>query len=339
MHDRHNTSVHSPNPIHIAVVIPAYKVKRHVLGVIEKIGEEVEIIYVVDDACPEGSGKFVQENTRDSRVQVLFNPENLGVGGATKHGYEQALLAGMDIAIKVDGDGQMDPALIPLFVRPLAEGRADYAKGNRFFSYEHVSRMPPMRLFGNAVLTFITKASSGYWNIYDPNNGFTAIHRRALSMLPLQKVHDRYFFESDMLFRLNSIRAVVMDIPMTAVYEDEESGLRIKDILLLFLSGHAKNFAKRLTYNYFLRDFTIASLELLVGTAFLLFGIIYGGNHWAHSIITQDVAPGGVVMLAGLSVIVGTQLLLSVFNYDVQNIPRTPLSLFDDHQPAPRTTC
>jgi len=317
------------NKHHIAVVIPCYKVKRHILNVIQRIGPEVEKIYVVDDCCPDKSGLFVKENNQDPRVCVLFNEVNKGVGGATKRGYEEALKEEMEVVIKIDGDGQMDPSLIPMFIKPILDGQCDYTKGNRFFSYDHLSRMPKIRLFGNAVLTFFTKASSGYWNIYDPNNGYTAIHCRALKMLPREKIHNRYFFESDMLFRLNSIRAVVMDVPMVAVYEDEESGLRIKDILMLFLSGHAKNFLKRIMYNYFLRDFTIASLELIVGTLFILFGFIYGGINWAQSIILHNTAPGGVVMLAGLTVIVGTQLLLSVFNYDVQNVPRIPLAIFD----------
>lgn len=314
----------------MAVVIPSYKVKKHVLDVIARMGPEVNTIYVVDDCCPENSGQYVQQHNTDPRVRVLYNDVNKGVGGATKHGYQEALADGMDIVIKVDGDGQMDPALIPMFIKPLLDGRADYTKGNRFFSYEHFNRMPRIRLFGNAVLTFFTKASSGYWNIFDPNNGFTAIHRRALGMLPLDKINNRYFFESDMLFRLNSIRAVVLDVPMVAVYEDEESGLRIKDILLLFLKGHAINFGKRIGYNYFLRDFNMASLELLCSIGLLVFGFIYGGIHWAHSVMTQNPAAGGVVMLAGLSVIVGVQLFLSVFNYDVQNTPRIPLSAFED---------
>ncbi len=321
----------------VAVVIPCYKVTQHIMRVIEKIGSEVTRIYTVDDCCPDKSGQYIQQHNADPRVVVLFNEINKGVGGATKRGYEEALKDGMDIVIKVDGDGQMDPTLIPQFIEPLISSRADYTKGNRFFSYEHVSRMPGIRLFGNAILTFFTKASSGYWNIYDPNNGYTAIHRNALSMLPLDKIHNRYFFESDMLFRLNSIRAVVMDVPMVAVYEDEESGLKIKEILLQFLSGHARNFGKRLAYNYFLRDFNLASLELLIGTLLLIFGTIYGGINWAHSVTTGNTAAGGIVMLAGLSIIVSIQLLLSVFNYDVQNVPRSPLATFKRNSSSSRS--
>ncbi len=314
----------------VAVVIPSYKVSKHVLDVIAGIGQEVSRIYAVDDCCPEHSGEFIEKNTTDPRVVVLYNEINKGVGGATKRGYEEALKDGMDIVVKVDGDGQMNPALIPMFIKPILDGRTDYSKGNRFFSYELVSSMPRVRLIGNAVLTFFTKASSGYWHIYDPNNGFTAIHRRALSMLPLDKISNRYFFESDMLFRLNSVRAVVLDVPMRAVYEDEESSLKIRDILVQFLTGHIRNFGKRIMYNYFVRDFNMASLELLFSVGLLMFGFIYGGIHWAHSVMTQNPAAGGVVMLAGLSVIVGVQLFLSVFNYDVQNTPRIPLSVFED---------
>jgi len=319
----------------IAVVIPCYKVKGQVLDVIEQIGPEVSYIFAVDDACPEQSGKYIEEHCKDPRVEVLYNPVNKGVGGATKRGYQEVLSRNIDIAVKVDGDGQMNPALIPIFVKPIVDGHADYTKGNRFFSFEHVGSMPGVRLFGNAVLTFFSKASSGYWNIYDPNNGYTALHRHALSMLPLKKINDGYFFESDMLFRLNSVRALVMDVPMTAVYGEEESNLKIRDVLPLFLINHVKNFFKRIAYNYFLRDFTIASLEMLLGTFLLLFGFIYGGANWIQSVATSQAAAGGVVMLSGLTVIVGVQLLLSVFNYDVQNVPRTPLCRFDMWQSSP----
>ncbi|MBP8141407.1 MAG: glycosyltransferase family 2 protein, partial [Acidovorax sp.] len=148
----------------IAVAIPCYKVTQHVLGVIAAIGPEVEAIYAVDDACPDGSGRFIEEHNRDPRVRVLYNPQNLGVGGAIVTAYKAAIADGMDIVVKIDGDGQMNPALLSHFVRPLLRGEADYTKGNRFFRPESVQGMPPVRLFGNAVLSFLTKLSCGYWN-------------------------------------------------------------------------------------------------------------------------------------------------------------------------------
>ena len=178
----------------VAVVIPSYRVTAHVLGVIARMGPEVTRIYVVDDACPDASGNFVQLHCRDARVKVLRHPENRGVGGAVKTGYRQALLDGADVVVKVDGDGQMDPLLIPHFIQPLLDGRADYTKGNRFYNLEHIRRMPGLRLFGNAMLSLAAKLSTGYWNVFDVTNGFTAVHAKVLQRLPLDKISDRYFF-------------------------------------------------------------------------------------------------------------------------------------------------
>ncbi|ENB3543762.1 glycosyltransferase family 2 protein, partial [Escherichia coli] len=152
----------------VSVVIPSYKVKKHIIGVIRSIPICVEKIYVVDDCCPDGSGDYVLSENTDKRVVVLKNDENLGVGGAVMHGYKKAIEDNMDIVIKLDGDGQMDPNLIPKFIEPILLGEADYTKGNRFFNLDNISQMPKIRLFGNAVLSLMTKFSSGYWNLFDP---------------------------------------------------------------------------------------------------------------------------------------------------------------------------
>lgn len=172
----------------IAVVIPSFRVKSHINRVLSSIGQEVWRIYVVDDCCPDESGNFVRQNCRDPRVQVLWNKQNLGVGGAVLAGYRAAIADGANVIVKIDGDGQMDPALLPLFVAPIIAGEADYTKGNRFYNLENVRSMPPVRLIGNAVLSFMTKFSSGYWNIFDPTNGYTAIHANVIRILPLEKI-------------------------------------------------------------------------------------------------------------------------------------------------------
>lgn len=308
----------------VAVVIPSYKVKNHILDVITSIGKEVDKIYVIDDCCPENTGKFVLENVKDNRVNVLFNPENLGVGGAVMHGYQQALSDNIDIIVKIDGDGQMDPSLIKNFITPIIAGEADYTKGNRFFNLEKITKMPKIRLFGNAVLSFITKISSGYWNIFDPTNGYTAIHRDVVKNLPMNKISKRYFFESDILFRLNTIRAVVVDIPMDAKYEDEESSLKISKIIGDFLFKHSRNFLKRIFYNYYLRDMSLASLELPVGILLLMFGLITGSINWIDTINTGNPATSGTVMLSGLPIILGLQLILAFIGHDVDNVPKRP---------------
>ncbi|TXH31024.1 MAG: glycosyltransferase family 2 protein [Burkholderiaceae bacterium] len=310
----------------IAVAIPCYKVTQHVLGVIAAIGPEVHAIYAVDDARPDHSGNFIQTHNQDPRVKVLFNPENRGVGGAIITAYKAAIADGMDIVVKIDGDGQMNPALLPKFIRPLLRGEADYTKGNRFFRPESVQAMPPVRLFGNAVLSFMTKLSCGYWNLMDPTNGYTAARTCVLAELPLDKLEKRYFFETDMLFRLNTLRAVVKDIPMDSVYADEESNLKIGKVLPEFLKKHASRLWRRYVYNYFVRDFNVGTLYSLFGVLLLTVGTTFGAMHWLDSALSKHPATSGTVMLAALPVLIGIQFLIAFLHYDVSNLPTDTLS-------------
>jgi glycosyltransferase involved in cell wall biosynthesis len=309
----------------VAVVIPSYKVTRHILGVIAAIGPEVARIYVVDDQCPDGSGAFVRTNCRDPRVTVIEHEQNQGVGGAVMSGYRAAIAEGAAVIVKIDGDGQMDASLIPDFVAPILAGEADYTKGNRFFDLERIGSMPPMRLFGNAVLSFLTKLSSGYWDLFDPTNGYTAIHADAARYLPFDKISRRYFFETDMLFRLNTLGAVVTDVPMDAVYGDEVSNLKISRIVTEFAAKHARNFFKRLFYNYYLRNMSLASIELPLGVASLVFGLVFGATHWIEAVRHGTATPAGTVMVAALPVIMGVQLILAFLAYDIASVPRRPL--------------
>lgn len=305
----------------ISVVIPSYKVINHIIDVINGIGPEVSRIYVVDDCCPEGTGAFVKRNSKDSRVVVIFHKENQGVGGAVMTGYVAAINDGMEVIVKVDGDGQMDPDLIPLFVAPILAGEADYTKGNRFFDLEEIRAMPKIRLFGNAVLSFMTKISSGYWNLFDPTNGYTAIHRDVARHLPFNKISRRYFFETDILFRLNILRAVVVDIPMDAKYGDEVSNLKVSKVVGEFFVKHVRNFSKRIFYNYYLRDMSLASIELPVGLILFLFGLFFGLTHWWYSVDLGVPSSAGTVMLSALPVIVGLQLILAFLGHDISSVP------------------
>lgn len=310
----------------IAVAIPCYKVTRHVLGVIEAIGPEVERIYAVDDACPSGSGQFIEENNLDDRVRVLYHTENRGVGGAMITAYKAAITESIDIVVKIDGDGQMNPQLLPQFVKPLISGKADYTKGNRFYRPESVQDMPPIRLFGNAVLSFLTKFSCGYWNVMDPTNGYTAIRTPLLTLLPLDKLECRYFFETDMLFRLNTLRAVVKDVPMDSVYGNEESNLKISKVLPEFVHKHCSRLWRRYVYNYLVRDFNIGTMYSLCGMLLLLSGSAFGLAHWITSTATGTPATSGTVMLAALPTMIGIQCLIAFLHYDVSNVPTDPLS-------------
>jgi dolichol-phosphate mannosyltransferase len=308
----------------IAVLIPCYKVRQHILSVIEHIGAEINRIYVIDDCCPDKSGDFVSENCRDPRVVVLRNSTNQGVGGAVMTGYRAAIADGMDIMVKIDGDGQMDPNLISDFVSPIIAGNADYTKGNRFFNLEKISAMPKARLLGNAGLSFMTKLSSGYWDLFDPTNGYTAIHRDVAKHLPLDKISQRYFFETDMLFRLNTLGALVVDVPMDAKYEDEVSNLKISKVIGEFFVKHLRNGVKRIFYNYYLRGMSLASLELPIGLILFLGGAVFGVSHWVESLRSDIPTPAGTVMLSALPIIVGIQFLLAFIGHDISSSPKLP---------------
>ena len=258
---------------------------------------------------------------------MLFHTVNQGVGGAVVTGYRRALADGYKVIVKMDGDNQMDPAHLPALVAPLLRGHADYAKGNRFFDVYSLNTMPTVRLLGNAGLSFLLKAVTGYWDIMDPTNGYTAIHRVALSRLPLDQIDRRYFFESDMLFRLATIRAVVQDIPMPAIYGDEVSNLKISRVLLDFPWKCAVRIFKRFFYRYILQDFNIGSVETIVGLVMLLFGGVFGIWHWIVSVNSGQVASAGTVMIAILPIVVGVQLLLSAISFDITNRPSQSLQL------------
>ena len=311
----------------IAVVIPCYKVVRHIQEVIEQIGPEVDRIYCVDDACPERSGDHIESAIVDPRVRVVRNPVNLGVGGAVMNGYRHAIGDGATVIVKVDGDGQMDPGLIETFVRPILNGEADYTKGNRFFDLQEIKQMPLLRRIGNLGLSFLAKASTGYWDIFDPTNGYTAIHSRAAARLPFDSISNRYFFETDMLFRLNTLRGVVVDIPMDAKYGEEVSNLKISKIFGEFLGKHMRNLFKRVVYNYYLRDMPIASLELAASVLLLTFGSIFGIVNWWMSARADASTPLGTIMIATVCVVSGLQFLLAFLAYDTSAIPRRPIHL------------
>ena len=308
----------------IHVVIPAYKVERHILDLIPRIGPEVEKIWVVDDACPNGSGELVKTKSKDKRVVVLHNEENLGVGGAVIAGYRAALAASADVVVKLDGDGQMFPEDIPTLIKPIELGEADYTKGNRFDSLDDLYQMPRVRIFGNAVLSLWSKLSSGYWGVTDPTNGFTAIHRAVLQKIELDKLSSRYFFESDMLFRLNISGAVVEDVALPARYGEEKSNLKIRKVLVEFPLKHTRNLLKRIFYRYYLREWSIASFELPLSLGLSIFGAWFGVSSFLAAAGAGRATTAGQATIASLAIILGVQLMLSFLSYDIQSEPRIP---------------
>jgi hypothetical protein len=185
--------------------------------------------------------------------------------------------------------------------------------------------MPALRIIGNAILSFMAKFSTGYWDIFDPTNGFTAIHKDVAKSLPFEKISRRFFFETDMLFRLNILRAVVVDVPMDAKYADEVSNLKISSVVGEFFFKHVRNFFKRIFYSYYLRDMSLASIELPLGVSMILFGGIFGVYSWMSSLEAGRATPVGTVMLAVLPILVGLQFVLAFVAHDISSVPKRPL--------------
>ena len=306
------------------IIVPCYRVRDHILKVIAKIPAWAEGIVCVDDGCPERSGDFIEAMATDPRVVVVRLSKNRGVGGAVLAGYAEAIARGARVLVKVDGDDQMDLGYIPHLIAPILLGEADYAKGNRFTSISHLKAMPAVRVFGNAALSFAAKVSTGYWNVFDPTNGFTAIEGCVAHRVMEKRVSQRFFFETDLLYHLGTLRAVVRDVPIPARYGEEISNLRIGAIVGPFALKHFTNFCQRVTGQYFVRDFHAATLELIFGTLFLAFGATYG-FHWLATRVPGQTASAGVVMAAALPVIVGVQMLLQAMNFDVLNTPSRPI--------------
>lgn len=310
-------------PMRVGLIIPCYRVARHLGAVLDGLPDDLDHIVVVDDCCPDGSGRVALDYAaRDPRIDIVTHAVNGGVGAAMVSGFRRALDLGCDIVVKMDGDGQMDPAFLPQLLDPLRQGCADMAKGNRFRDFKALRSMPMVRLLGNSGLSFLVKAASGQWGVMDPTNGYLALTRKALESIELDRLSPRYFFESDLLIRLGTARLAVQDVAMPARYGDEDSSLSVGKTLLTFPPLLLRGFLRRLLLSYFVHDFNIASLYLLTGLPLLVFGLVVGLAEWLISVESGVPRTAGTVMLAGLPLILGLQLLLQAIAFDVANAPR-----------------
>jgi dolichol-phosphate mannosyltransferase len=291
----------------IAVVIPAFHVAQHIGKVIRNLPGFIDHIIVVDDASQDGTSREV-ESIRDKRIHLTRHEKNQGVGGAMVSGYRLAFEKGADIAVKIDGDDQMDPDYIQQLITPIIEYEADYAKGNRFLG-----------------LSFLTKLASGYWHIFDPTNGFTALHREAYQLLNKDAIDRDYFFETSMLIQLQRTHALACDVPIPAKYDGQTSHLSPLKSLFTFPPRLFKYFLQRVIFQYFLFDFTAVSLYLLVGIPAILFGFVWGVWKWYQSYLTGIVASTGTVLIAVLPIIIGIQFITSAVSLDIASRPDHPI--------------
>lgn len=311
--------------IAIGVVIPAYGVAQQIERVIAGIPAYVDTIIVVEDGSKDDTLAKLRA-LRDPRLILIEHPQNRGVGAAMATGFKRALVEKLDIVVKLDGDDQMDPARMPELLRPLIAGAADMCKGNRYSDFVALRSMPFLRMVGNAGLTFLVKVASGQWSLFDPANGYIAIRTDVLRRMGLDNLPDRYFFESGLLIKLGILRAVVLDVPISARYADEKSSLSITRTLFGFPPRLLGGLLRRLFWRYLVYDFTALSLFLVLGLPALVGGTSYGLWLWWDLSGRGEYAHPGQVMLATLPIILGAQLVLQAVTLDIANTPRTPIS-------------
>jgi dolichol-phosphate mannosyltransferase len=309
----------------IAVIIPAYNVEREIEGVITSLPTFLRHVIVVDDASTDRTAQVVACLAKhDARVIPLRHDVNQGVGGAMVTGFREALHLNAKIIVKMDGDGQMPVAELPRLLAPLLRKEADYTKGNRFGDFRALARMPYLRRAGNVALSFLAKAATGYWNCFDPTNGFLAIRREVLHELRLEEIDRTYFFEHSMLAQLYLTGAVVHEVFMPARYGDEPSHLSLRRVLWQFPPRLMRCFLRRMLLKNFVYDFTMESVYLLIGLPMLLGGILYGSYHWYLSSSTGIPAHTGTVVIPAMLIILGMQFLLTATSMDVQQVPVEP---------------
>ena len=311
----------------IVAVIPAYNVGTHLDDVLRQLPSLFSGAIVVDDGSTDDTALVAQSAAAaDSRIELIRHGRNRGVGAAMVSGFRRALDLGADVIVKIDGDGQMPLDFAHRLVDPLVRGEADYTKGNRFRDLTAIRRMPAVRRLGNVGLSFLAKAATGYWNCFDPANGFVAIRGDVLSRMPLESLDQTYYFEISMLSHLYLLGAVVKEESMPARYAGEPSSLSIPWVIRAFPGRLLGSFFRRLFLKNFIYDFGMASLQFVAGLPLLLAGLIYGGYKWYFHASHHTAAPVGTVVLAAVMILLGAQLVLSAVTLDLQSVPATPIN-------------
>lgn len=304
----------------VGIVIPYYNASQQILNVVSKAIKYSNHIIVVDDSSPE---KLPEEIKLFETITIITLKENLGVGGATLEGFNYLKsIPEIKVFIKIDSDDQMDSEYIPELAKEIFYG-FDFAKGNRFRDFKALKKMPKMRRFGNFFLSFLSKVATGYWNIFDFNNGFFALSSETFKKLDLNSIHQNYFFETSILSELYFHRAKIKEIAMPAIYGDEKSNMRLTKMPYLFLKNLTRLFFNRIFKSYFIFDFNIGSIYLIFGCLFTAGGVLFGGYNWYKYSTEDKFTPLGTIMISTLLIILGFQLLLQLIQFDILNTPKS----------------
>jgi len=306
----------------IAAVVPAYREEKMISRVIDTMPDFVDHIVIVDDCSPDDTSAVVAAHP-DPRVTLIRHEVNQGVGGAIITAHRAAMELGADVDVVMAGDAQMDPAYLPGLLDKVTDEGFGFAKANRFYAPESFTGMPKHRVFGNIMLSFMTKLASGYWNLFDPQNGYTAVRTEVLRRVPLDRIARRYSFENDLLIHLNILQVSATDVPIPALYGDEVSSIRLGRVVPDLLHRLTVGYWTRIWYRYVLWSFSPIALLLFLGLIAFVFGLAV--SVWmVFQIAASVAATAATVMLAALPLMIGTQLLVSALQLDIQATPDTP---------------
>jgi glycosyltransferase involved in cell wall biosynthesis len=301
----------------VGVVVPAHDEEELIATTLRGIPAFVDRIYVVDD----GSRDATVERARavsDERVEIVAHDRNRGVGAAIVTGYKRAREDGLDVACVMAADNQMDPADLERLTLPIARDELDYAKANRLVTGEAWTLIPRTRYLGNAVLSMLTKIASGYWHIADSQSGYTALSKRMLDELDLDRVYTGYGFPNDFLVHLNVWNARVRDFPSRPIYGvGERSGIRYRKVVPRISWLLVKGFFWRLREKYVIRDFHPLVFFYAFGFLSTLAGLVLGGIEIGYRVAGNDVSVGTVVLIA-LLLISGSQFTLFAMWFDME---------------------
>jgi len=304
----------------VALVIPAYNEQRLIKPTLENVPKTVDKVFVVNDCSTDnmvGVVKGVMK--KDKRVVLLNHSKNLGVGQAIITGYKRVVEDKYDIAVVIGGDHQMDLVDLPNFLEPLVKGEADYTKGNRFLYAKGVPNvMPAKRVFGNSVLTLIAKWASGYWKIFDTQDGYTAITREAIERVDWSKAWKGYGYVGDWLVLFNVYNLRVKDVPRRAIYlkGERQSQIKVGRYILRVFPRMVKQFFWRLNIKYFIQNFHLLFILYYLGLFLLSLGIVFGVKI-AIDGFTGHVS-GNQSVLDALTLITGLQFLLFAIFFDME---------------------
>ena len=305
----------------IVAIIPCFKSPSLAPWVASECLKYVDKVICIDDCCPLNTGREIEKKVTSENFYLIRHKKNLGVGGAMKTGIKFALTMNADIIVKIDSDGQMSPSLIPILIEPIKKGKVSFTKGNRFRDPDIIKKMPFVRLIGNLMLSFLTKLSTGYWELFDPTNGFIAFNSNIVKNMDLRKVDNRFFFETDLLFRCSINDILIQEIPMKVKYGEEKSNMDINFEIINFLIRHILIFAKRIYYHYFLYEFNPGSLSLLISFIFGILAFTLASYSYLYALINSLETPSGTQTLFLAFLLISSNFGINFIYYDASQRP------------------